>query len=179
MTVIKETTKNNTDGLISWINIPFPVVLQRNIIFKNINKRSKWTPACLLSDKKLTINLINSSSLGWKTHLKSSWGKYLLMFVNHFLLNSIWTQISIKILRWTLFYDFHVSSVLSGYFNLIVISYTCILVAFDIILINSKTMSLFFAWVLISLLCFFFKDMQEDWTFFSHSDFYYQYYDSS
>ena len=41
MTVIKETTKNNTDGLISWINIPFPVVLQRNIIFKNINKRSK------------------------------------------------------------------------------------------------------------------------------------------
>lgn len=179
MTVIKETTKNNTDGLISWINIPFPVVLQRNIIFKNINKRSKWTPACLLSDKKLTINLINSSSLGWKTHLKSSWGKYLLMFVNHFLLNSIWTQISIKILRWTLFYDFHVSSVLSGYFNLIVISYTCILVAFDIILINSKTMSLFFAWVLISLLCFFFKDMQEDWTFFSPSDFYSQYYDSS
>ena len=179
MTVIKETTKNNTDGLISWISIPFPVVLQRNIIFKNINKRRKWTPACLLSDKKLTINLINSSSLGWKTHLKSSWGKYLLMFVNHFLLNSIWTQISIKILRWTLFYDFHVSSVLSGYFNLIVISYTCILVAFDIILINSKTKSLFFAWVLISLLWFFFKDMQEDWTFFSPSDFYSQYYDSS
>lgn len=23
VTVIKETTKNNTDGLISWINIPF------------------------------------------------------------------------------------------------------------------------------------------------------------
>lgn len=148
VTVIKETTNNNTDGLISWINIPFPVVLQRNIIFKNINKRSKWTPACLLSDKKLTINLINSSSLGWKTYLKSSRGKYLLMFINHFLLNSIWTQISIKILRWTLFYDFHVSSVLSGYFNLIVISYTCILVAFDIILMNSKTMSLFFAWAL-------------------------------
>ena len=41
VTVIKETTNNNTDGLISWITIPFPVVLQRNIIFKNINKRSK------------------------------------------------------------------------------------------------------------------------------------------
>ena len=147
VTVIKET-KKNIDGLISWINSPFPVVSQGNIIFKNIKRRSKWTPDCLLSDKKLTINLINSSSLGWKTYLESFWGKYLFMFINHFLLNSIWTQISIKILRWILFYDFRVWSVLSGYFNLIVISYTCILVAFDIIVINSKTMSLFVTWVL-------------------------------
>ena len=141
VTVIKETTKNNTDGLISWINIPFPIVSQGNIIFLIINKRSKWTPACLLSDKKFTINLINSSSLGWTTYLKSFWCKYLYMFINHFLSNSIWTQISIKILTF-------MRRVLSGYFNLIVISYTCILVTFGVILINSKTVNLFITWVL-------------------------------
>lgn len=142
-------------------NSPFSVFSKGAITFRNVNKKSKRSPACLLSVTKLTINLINGSSLGWETYLKSFWGKYPFMIINHFLLNSIWTQISIKILRWTLFYNSHAWSTLSRYFNIIFTSYikysffNRILQHFNQQQKHEHFSHLVFGFLSVRLLCFF------------------------
>lgn len=79
--------------------IPFQYFHGRMPFLKMSTREVKLHPPWLLSVTKLTINLINSSSLGWRTYSKSFLGKYPFMIINHFVLNSIWTQISIKLLK--------------------------------------------------------------------------------
>lgn len=116
--IASDCNKRNYTKYYTWFYILVSIILfqyfHRNYHFLKCQWEKKMS-VCLLSVTKLTINPINSSSLGWKTYLKSFGGKYLFMIINHFLLNSIWTQISIKILRWALFYNSHAWSTLSRY----------------------------------------------------------------